>query len=157
MKKCFIALILLLSFNNILSDIAPPDDLLAGYKFGQNVTCGSYHITSPYASACWFGYKQNNEAHSQHLAIMPAGSTCADTDPYYQNCIHNPYNNELSWIDPKSYSTLCKPYIDLVANTGGDNKKFATRLAKACLVGYDTKHDSGCWCPYYENVDVYDN
>ena len=155
MKKCFIALILLLSFNNILSDILPPADLLAGYTSGQQA-CGSNSITSSYASACWFGYNQsgNHKNPLLHLRPMPAGSTCADTDP---NCIHNPYNNQLSWIDPNSYSTLCKPYIDLVANTGGNNKKFAVRLAKACLVGYDTYMADGCWCYFNENIDVYNN
>ena len=85
---------------------------------------------------------------------MPAGSTCADTAP---NCIKNPYNGQLSWLDPASYSTLCKSYIDGVANTGGDNKNLAIRLAKACLVGYDTYMSGGCWCSNYENIGVYNN
>ena len=85
---------------------------------------------------------------------MPAGSTCEKTNP---NCILNPYNSKPSWLDPQSYSTLCKPYIDDVKkyNKDADKKQFAINLAKACLIGYDTYHTGGCWCSHYQNNGLY--
>ena len=154
MKKYFVALILLLIFNNLVC-IQPPAVLQKGYNQGQQ-GCGNFSITSPYASACWYGWNQsgNHADGLQHLALMPAGSTCAATN---ENCIKNPYDGRLSWLDPASYSTLCQPYIDDVKNYKKKTPKrnLAINLAKACLIGYDTYQTGGCWCSNYQNNGLY--
>jgi len=154
MKKYFVVSILL-SFNSIISSIVKPDSLQSGYRPGQQ-NCGSFSITSPYASSCWYGWNSsaNHADPLQHLALMPAGSTCEKTNP---NCILNPYNSKPSWVDPHSYSTLCKPYIDDVKTytTDAGKKQLAINLAKACLIGYDTYHTGGCWCSNYQNHSLY--
>ena len=156
MKKYFVALILLLSFNNLVC-IQPPAVLQKGYSIEEGQKCNSkvlmlniiYDITDPYTSACWYGWNSNSGLNRRNLALMPAGSTCEKTNP---NCILNPENRNPSLLDPQSYSTLCKPYIDDVKKYKNDpeKKQFAINLAKACLIGYDTNATKADWC--YHNL-----
>lgn len=127
---------------------------MVGHTSSDGVKCGSYPIITPFASACWYGYNQraNHKDNSQHLPLMVKGSTCAATDP---TCIINPYNAQLSWVDPNSYSTVCDVYIKNTSDTA--HKGFAAKLAKACLAGYDTEVDKDCWCSVNENISAYMN